>query len=165
MPIQFFILLLIIVVGTGFIISGLKGAIWVPAFSKDTDAAIKQLKLKPGTKVYEFGCGDGRFLRKVAAKGAFATGYEINPFVWTIAWLLSRRKNVKVKLGNAWDTSFGPADVVFAFLMPKFMEQLGTKLNKELKPGSIVLTYAYPIPNMEHYLLKNNCYFYRIGKS
>jgi SAM-dependent methyltransferase len=156
-------IVIVVVVGASFIFSHFRGAVWVPAFSKDTDALLKQLNLERGTHVFEFGCGDGRFLRKAAAYGAEATGYEINPFIWKTARVLCWRKNITIKLGNAWNKPFGHADVVFAFIMPRFMEQLGAKLTKELKPGATIVTYTFPIPNMEHYLFKNNCYFYKIA--
>jgi len=159
---QFILLLAIILIGSSVILSGLRGAVWVPAVAKDMDAALNELKIKQGTHVYEFGCGDGRFLRRAAASGAHATGYEINIFLWFVAWAFAGGKRIDVKLGDAWKQPFNDADVTFAFIMPKFMDRLGEKLTTEMKQGSIIVTYAFPIPNKKHYLFKNNCYFYRV---
>ena len=146
-----------------FAISGLSGAIWVPAFSNDTTKILESLQIKQGTTLYEFGCGDGRFLRKAALYDIDVIGYEINPFICKIAQVLSRQnKNVDVRLGNAWNQSFADADITFAFLMPKFMQRLGTKLKSEMKPGAIVISYMFPIPNLKLSHHVNNCYFYNI---
>lgn len=156
------VVLTVFAVAVTILISGFSGAVWVPAFTKDTSAMLKILKLKPGMQVYEFGCGDGRFLRKVAKYNVKATGFEINPFICKLAQILCRQKNIKVIRGNAWNKSFASADMVFAFLMPKFMEKLGTKLKSELRPETIVVTYIFPIPNMKHYKHAHNCYFYKV---
>lgn len=157
-----FLLLIMILAGSSIIFSGIKGAVWVPAFSKDTNEIIKELNIKQGSHVYEFGCGDGRFLRKAANLGAHSVGYEINPFLGLLARLLSIGKDVKIEFGDAWAKSFSKADITFVFLMPKFMERLGEKLSSEMKQGSVIATYAFPIPNMNHFKFTNNCYFYKI---
>lgn len=153
----------LLVVSLAFAIAGLLGAIWVPAFSNDTTKILQSLNLKPGAKVYEFGCGDGRFLRKAAQYPVTVIGYEINPFICKLAQLLCHRyKNISVRLGNGWTKSFADADVTFVFLMPKFMGRLGTKLKAEMKPGTTVISYMFAIPNLKLIRHENNCYFYKI---
>ena len=53
-------------------------AVWVPAFSKDVTLIGRKLQIKRGTKVYEFGSGDGRFLRLVARRGAIAGPFKMH---------------------------------------------------------------------------------------
>lgn len=155
-------LLLLLATSLSFSVSGLRGAIWVPAFSANTTSALEVLSIQPGTKVYEFGCGDARFLRKAARYKADCTGIEINPFLWFIARVLSVGKGLHIKLGDGWKASFAEADVTFAFIMPQFMERLGAKLTREMKPGTTIITYAYPIPDMKHFRHEHNCYFYTV---
>ncbi|MBP7018622.1 class I SAM-dependent methyltransferase [Candidatus Saccharibacteria bacterium] len=156
-------MILLIVITVPFLIGGLLGAVWVPAFSEDTTAILKHLKLRPGMTLYEFGCGDGRFLRKASKYKVNSVGYEVNPYLCKLAQIRSiHNKNTRIKQANAWNKSFAEADVVFTFLMPKFMEKFGTKMQRELKSGSIVVSYIFEIPNMEHYRHANNSYFYKI---
>lgn len=151
----------ILLLALGFALGGLLGAVWVPVRKADIYSIIEALELSPGVTVIEFGCGDGRFLRLAASKGATAIGYEVNPFLWLLAWVLcSTNSRITVRLGNAWNKPFGSADVVFAFLVPKFMERLGAKLKSELKSGTKVATYIFPIPGAKHKRHANNCYFY-----
>ncbi|MEO5949970.1 MAG: methyltransferase domain-containing protein [Candidatus Saccharimonadales bacterium] len=157
-----FIFFAVIFICAFFIISGFRGAVWVPAFSKDLILIQQQLRLEAGMNVYEFGCGDARFLRQAARRGAISTGYEINPVMALIAKFLSYRANVTINIGDAWGKSFHSADVVFAFLMPEYMERLAQKMKKELMPGATVVTYVYPLPGMQHYLFEGNAYFYKI---
>jgi SAM-dependent methyltransferase len=160
--IALFIIVLILIT-VPFMIGGLLGAVWVPAFSDDTTAILKHLKLRPGITLYEFGCGDGRFLRKASKYKVNSVGFEVNPYLCKLAQIRSiHNKNTKIKQANAWNKSFEDADVVFTFLMPKFMEKFGIKMQKELKPGSIVVSYVFEIPNMEHYRFANNSYFYKV---
>lgn len=164
MSINFLVILLsLALMGACFAIAGFSGAVWVPTFSKDLALIHKRLDLKDGTNVYEFGCGDARFLRMASHRGAVAVGYEINPIMAVIAKILSYRKNVSVKVGDAWSKSFSSADVVFVFIMPEYMERFGEKMKSELKPGTVLVTYAYAIPQMEHYLHEGNAYFYKMS--
>ena len=153
----------LVLIALPFLVGGLLGAVWVPAFSDDTTAILKHLELKPDTILYEFGCGDGRFLRKASKYKVKAVGYEVNPYLVKLAQVRTIFNNdIQIRQANAWNKSFSDADVVYAFLMPKFMEKLGTKLQNELKPGAVIVSYVFPIPNLEHYRQANNSYFYRI---
>ncbi len=155
-------LIIFLVISICFVVGGFLGAIWVPAKNKDLSSLVRRLKLGPEDRVIEFGSGDGRFLKLVAAQGATVTGYEINPLLWLFASLRCiNNRRVKNKLGSAWGKSFETADVVFAFLMPKFMGRLENKLDRELKPSTIVITYIFPLPNKDHFLFKNSCYYYK----
>lgn len=156
------LLLLVCLIGVGFIVSGFSGAVWVPTRTRDLSVLTKNLVLDKTSYVMEFGCGDGRFLLAAAKRGATVVGYEINPLFWLIAVLrLARYRRGAAKLTNAWDESFQKATVVFAFLMPRFMTRLEAKFERELRPGTIVITYIFPLPGRKPYLVTNNCYFYK----
>lgn len=156
------IVVLIVFTALCFMIGGFMGAVWVPISKKDLSALIRNLKLNSKSHVIEFGSGDGRFLKSVEKQGAHVIGFEINPLLWLYASVVCiHKRRIKNRLGSAWDNSFKKADVVFAFLMPKFMHRLEKKLSLELEAGTIVVTYHFPLPNRRHYLHENNSYYYK----
>src|SRR3990167_4634424 len=140
--------LVLIILLAGFALGGQLGAPWVPAFRRDVEKILDDCHLKAGQLYIELGCGDGRGSAAAAKRGARAIGYEVNPLMWFIACLRCLRyPNAKIKLANFWGKPLSSADVVFTFLMPKFMPKLENKLSSELKPGASFVSYIYKLPN------------------
>ena len=51
----------------------------------------------------------------------------------------------------------GSYDVVFAFLSPLVMPGLADKAQVEMRPGSLLLSLAFPLPGIEpHFTLKTD---------
>lgn len=134
------------------------GAPWVPTWKKDFERIFKLANLKSGETFIELGCGNGRVCRAVAARTPLLTkegmgvvsviGVELSLLQFLIAWVqakLSGRKNVQIKFGNAFRQDLSKVDVVYMFLMPETYEKIRAKLEKELKPGSRVISYVWPI--------------------
>ena len=142
-----FIYIVFFVGSLGFMIASISGAPWVPARSFDIADILDDAKLSKGDVFLELGCGDGRLVRAAAKRGAIATGYELNPVIWFIAWLLSiRTTNAHIKLANLWKIDLSKADVVLAFLVPRTMRRLEIKVEKEMKKGSTLISYIFPLP-------------------
>jgi cyclopropane fatty-acyl-phospholipid synthase-like methyltransferase len=155
----FFAVLLVLLLG--FTISSISGAPWVPARAYDIEALLDDAKIKPGSLYIELGCGDGRLVRGAAKRGAKAIGYELNPMLWAYAWARSiGDNNVQVRLGNFWTKDISNADVVMAFLVPRTMPRLGKKADKEMKKGSMLLSYIFPIPKKKPLLKNRSWYIY-----
>lgn len=126
------------------------GAPWVPTWKKDFERIYKLANLKPGETFIELGCGNGRVCRAVAFRtDARIVGVELSLLQFLIAWVqakLSGRKNVQIKLGNAFRQDLSNIDVVYMFLMPETYDKIRAKLEKELKPGSRVISYVWGVP-------------------
>jgi predicted RNA methylase len=60
----------------------LLGTAPVPTPATVVPAMIAAAEIKPGDKVFDLGCGDGRLVFAAAARGAQATGLEISPLVF-----------------------------------------------------------------------------------
>lgn len=139
--------------GATFAYAGFRGAPWVPMRALDVERVVRLADIKPGQKVYDLGCGDGRFLFAAAERGAHAHGFEISLIPYVIArvrWLFfKKRKMVTITFKDFWYADFSRADVVYFFLMPAAYPRLQTKLKKELKPGAVVLAYVWPFPDWE----------------
>lgn len=130
-----------------WIIAFLTGAPFVPSTDPTAQSMIALAKLKPGMKVYDLGSGEGKLLRLAAQHQVHAIGIEINPWLvlfTTISSLLSPYRNrIRVRWQSFWKTNLKDADVVFIYLLPWRMPRLEKKLQKELKPGTLVVSNSF----------------------
>lgn len=62
----------------------------------------------------------------------------------------------RVVFKNLFKVNLANADVVFIYLLPKCYEQLKSKLEKELRPGSRVVVGVWPIKAWENKLVKKD---------
>lgn len=128
------------------------GAPFVPAHKQAIEDATKLVKLSKQGRVVELGCGDGRFMQAVSKKGYKCTGYEFNPFVILLAkFRLRNSPEVEVRSANLWTVDF-PEDteVVYTFLLEKFMSRLDEKMKSEarrLNKDLVLISYVFKIPN------------------
>ena len=161
MLVMLFIFAFLFVVLLGFLVSSISGAPWVPARSFDLEAILDDVQLKENEKYLELGCGDGRLVRAAARRGAIATGYELNPLLWFIAWLGSvGHKNEYIKFGNFWNVDLNYSDVVMVFLVPRTMPRLETKADKQMKKSSRLVSYIFSMPHKKHSLKHKSWYIY-----
>jgi hypothetical protein len=133
--------------------------------------ALKEADLRPDESFYDLGAGNGKVLA-VAEKefGAKATGFEISivPYMIGRLNLLIKRSRAKLIKQNFWNADISDADVVFCFLIPRTMQKMEDKLKAELKPGTRIVTYAFPLPTLapiKTITIHGNwkMFFYRIG--
>lgn len=143
------ILLIACAVAACFSFVLLFGAPYLPTLSPQVDTALRLAALKPGQHLLELGCGDGKVLIAAAKRGIRSTGYELNPIIFVVAWLRTRRyrRLVTVRCANFWNATWPPSDVIFVFLLPKFMVRLDTKITQFAagKPIRLV-SFAFKIP-------------------
>lgn len=103
--------------------------------------------------VYDLGSGDGRVLIEAAKHGAYGVGWEINYPLYVYSLRRVKRlkldKKIKIHYGNFWKAKLKQATVIFAFLLPKFMQRLEKKLEKETSSGTLVITYKAKLPNRQ----------------
>lgn len=155
-----------LILGLVFMVFGLiplKGAPWLPSLKPHRQAAFDLLKLKPGQTIIDLGCGDGRFLKAAASRGFNAEGYELNPFMYAIAWLITRRyfKRVKLRFGDMWKADISQADAIYVFLFDRYMKQLDDKLKAEAKPGLLLASHTFKIPGKKPIAHQYGIYLYK----
>ena len=144
-----------------------RGAPFVSSDKKRIRRMVEFAGIKPGERAVDLGAGDGRLVIALARAGAVATGFEINPLLVLLARLriaiagLSGRARVERK--NFWRTSFAPFDVVTVYGLPSIMQDLEAKLRRELKPGSRVVSNAFPFPHWQPTRTEKNVYVYAQG--
>lgn len=146
-----FVAYAVIIIDLFFLLPTIKGAIYYPSSDQQIATILKLAQLKKGEKAVDIGSGDGRVSVALAAAGAQAFGYEINPILvlWS-RWqnrLLPRSHRPQFYLKNMWTTDFSQFDVIVLFGMTYIMKDLEKKLLDEVKPGARVICNSFPFPN------------------
>ena len=108
-------------------------------------------KLKKTDRVYDMGSGTGEALITAAKEyGVKCVGVEIDPVRYLISKWHARRAGVLDHItfinDNFYDVDLSDADVVLAYLVPKALRRLTKKFQKELRPGTRIVGYRYPMP-------------------
>jgi precorrin-6B methylase 2 len=136
------------------------GAIYFPTSPRGVERMVALAGIKVGQRIVDLGSGDGRILIACAQQGAEAIGYEINPMlVWR-----SRRAIKRAGVGSGdpvgarsqgratvywesfWRIDLSQFDVVFVYGIPYIMRDLQRKLERELRPGTRVVSNAFRFP-------------------
>jgi hypothetical protein len=80
------------------------------------------------------------------------TGIEIAPLPWLLSRWRARLRgigNAGFELGDYEMLDFAQYDVVFAYLSPAAMAALWQKASREMRPGSLLMSYEFEIPGAE----------------
>jgi predicted RNA methylase len=149
------ILILAILVSTAVVPTGAQqpqlrspDVIFVPTPQEVVDAMLKLAKVTKNDVIYDLGSGDGR-IPITAAKtyGARGVGIDIDP-----QRIKEAAENLKtagvgdrVRFLNQdlFTTDISEATVVTLYLLPSLNVKLIPKLNKELKPGTRIVSHAF----------------------
>lgn len=144
---------------------------WAPWWRTNKKVARIMCRMAAISKkdvVYDLGSGTGTALI-VAAKEfeARGVGIEIDPlraFISTLVLHSAKVQNkIIIKRKNFFDEDLSPATVIFVYLVPRALEKLKPKLLKELKPGTLILSYRYKMNlPLKRYDKKNDIYLYKI---
>lgn len=123
---------------------------YVPSPQEIIERMLEVSSLKRNESVYDIGCGDGRILVTAVQKfGAKAVGIEISPKLAQSATdnvnRLGLQNHIQIKTGDAMEVDLSPADVVTLYLTTSSNEMLRPKLEKNLKPGTRVVSHDYPV--------------------
>jgi cyclopropane fatty-acyl-phospholipid synthase-like methyltransferase len=122
--------------------------IFVPTPPDVVDAMLKLAEVTSNDVVYDLGSGDGIIVVTAAQKyGATAVGIDIDPQRVKEATERVQKAGVgdKVKILNQdlFTTDISPATVVTLYLLPSLNQKLIPKLNKELKPGTRIVSQSF----------------------
>lgn len=122
--------------------------IFVPTPPEVVDAMLKLANVTAKDTVYDLGCGDGIIVATAAQKhGARAVGIDIDPQRVKEANERIQKAGVtdKVKILNEdlFEADISSATVVTLYLLPSLNLKLAPKLNKELKPGTRIVSQSF----------------------
>lgn len=114
-------------------------------------AVTEHLPLKENLRFLDIGSGLGGLLAYMAAtrRDVSVTGIEAAPLPFWISKIrLSSKSNARVCWGDFWQHNLADYDVVFAYLSPVAMPALWEKARKEMRPGALLISYRFVVPNM-----------------
>lgn len=127
----------------------------VPLFLTNRATARALLQALPQERtihLVDLGCGTGELLRRLAMSRPDCrfTGVENAPLPWLIARFRNRHlPNVTIRRTDLWSVPLGQFDVVYAFLSPVPMPQLGRKAAVELRPDAQLIANSFEIPGVK----------------
>lgn len=160
---------------------------YIPVPEQAMEELLRLARIKKGELIYDLGCGTGELLITAAEKyGARGVGIEVSRRL--ARW--ARKEVEKRGLGEIdiiCDNFFFPkywahmegggdkscairkADVVYVYLTLQVQEALKPLLEKELKPGARVISYAFRLqdwkPVKEGLIEETPAYIFVKGKS
>lgn len=132
------------------LISVFFGSPYVMLDKKVIRQALKLAGLRKGEILYDLGCGNGQVLIEAAKMGGKAIGFEISPYYFIWAKLRTGRyRNIKIYYRDIKKVNLSKADVVYCYLLPKFLEKLSVKLKKEAKSSLQIISIGFPIKTVK----------------
>lgn len=98
----------------------------------------------------DIGSGFGGMVLYLAAlrQGGVFAGIEIAPLPWLASRLRAswRGSGAQFMRGDYESLNFADYDVVYAYLSPVAMPALWEKADREMRGGSVLISYEFPIP-------------------
>jgi SAM-dependent methyltransferase len=78
-------------------------------------------------------------------------GIELAPLPWLASYLRARLRGSRARFlrGDYNDLDFGRYDLVFAYLSPAAMTALWRKAEREMRPGSVLVSYEFTVVDRE----------------
>lgn len=98
----------------------------------------------------DLGAGVGSTLLPLAMQFPERTfgGVENAPLTWVLGrWRTRAQPNLQWRWGDLWKQPLGGFEVVYAFLSPEPMPQLWCKAQAEMRPGALLISNAFEIPD------------------
>ncbi|MDD5039590.1 MAG: N-6 DNA methylase [Patescibacteria group bacterium] len=112
------------------------------------ELVIKEAGIQQTDTMYDLGCGNARVLLEIEKRiGAKTVGYELSPWAYMLARLniMLHRAKTEIRYKNFYHEDLSDANVVFCFLLSTVMPKIAAQLEQQLKPGSRVISFAFPI--------------------
>lgn len=113
------------------------------------DAVARLLPAQRALRLIDIGSGLGGLVLNLARRrpDCACTGIELAPLPWLLSSLRARTQGSAARflLGDYERLDFGSYDVVFAYLSPAAMDALWRKASREMRSGTMLLSYEFDI--------------------
>lgn len=114
------------------------------------DALLSLMKQRNAKRFIDLGSGLGGVVRAMDGEGRYAEGVESAPMVWFVSMVLSKlQRRGQILRQDIWSTDVSDKDIVYVFLSPEPMPQLYAKAQREMKPGSLLVSNSFAVPGVE----------------
>jgi len=112
------------------------------------DAVIAIVERENAETFADLGAGIGSVAAPLAQRCFVQVdAWERAPLPWLItAWRCRKLPNAAAKRASLWHCDLARYDAVFAFLSPAVMAELGGKVRREMRPGSLFISSSFPVP-------------------
>ncbi len=138
---------------------------FVPSARKRHKTMLKLADLSDDDVVYDLGCGDGRLVFSASKFAGKACGYDLSiPLVIYGKIVSLFHPRAQIRFGNIWKQDYQDATVIFCYLMPKAMVQFHKEIWPNLKPGTRVISNAFPIHELRPDQKEDKVYLYEVTK-
>ena len=146
----------------------------MPSLRQARQEILRRVPVESDGPVVELGCGWGSLAIPLARLNPKrpVVAYELSPVPWLFTRLrraLSRTPNLELHRKDFFDASLREASVVVCYLYTGAMERLREKFEKELAPGTLVISNTFAIPSWSPELTlttgtfwRTPIYFYRV---
>lgn len=124
---------------------------YVPTPERVVKKMLELAKAGPEDVVYDLGCGDGRIVitaaKDFSAKKAICIDISDERIKETLENIKKSgvEGKVLVERGNFFEANLSEATIVTMFLLTNVNEMLKPKLEKELKPGTRIVSHEFEI--------------------
>ncbi|WP_156648697.1 trans-aconitate 2-methyltransferase [Massilia sp. Leaf139] len=122
---------------------------YYPSGKPAWDAVAEQLPQGRPVSFIDIGSGLGGLVLDVARRrpDAQASGIELAPLPWFASAVRARLTGSRARFlrGDYASLDFGKYDAVFAYLSPAAMTALWHKAQREMRPGSMLMSYEFAI--------------------
>ena len=148
----------------------------IPLYLSNSETATALAELipdGPGPRFVDLGAGIGSVLRPLARARPEAqlTGIENAPATWLLGYLRTAGlANCDWRWGDIWQFDLARYEVVYAFLSPEPMSELWAKVQREMAPGSLLISNSFAVPDVEPSAIvevddgrQTRLYCYRVG--
>lgn len=136
------------------VISLWRGAPFVPTKQEFMRAILQTAHLQKDMVFLELGCGDGRMVcLAVKRYGVRGIGVDVSRLWLWIGILRARIMGIAHTVTflhqNILDTDMSEADVIYVYMMPRFLEAHGDVFITKAKRGAVVLSHTFEIQSLK----------------
>jgi len=146
---------------------------YVPSSPQIVRVMLDLAKVTGSDMVYDLGCGDGRIVISAAKKyGARGVGIDLNPARIEEARTNARSAGVtdlvNFEVKDLFDADIHNATVVAIYLLPEVNMRLRSRLLRELRPGTRIVSHSFDMgawkPDKEKTVGGDNVYLWTIPR-
>lgn len=125
----------------------------------DTVEALLPFSSNRPLRCIDIGSGFGGLVMHLAARHPESSfiGIEVAPLPWIVSRMRARLacSSAHFIRGDYHALDFADYDLVFAYLSPAAMPALWDKARREMRKGTLLLSYEFPIPDVEPSLVRH----------